>query len=182
MRISVFLAVTLMLAYVSRESLRRPPSHGFYRFFAWEAILGLTLIQAPVWFQNVLAWHQLISWFLLIVSLIPLTLGLHSLRSQGHADLQKRPEPQLLAFERTTELVSSGVYEHIRHPLYSSLLLLTWGVFFKDPSVFGGILALSASAFLMLTAKMDEAECLRAFGERYANYMKHTTMFIPHIL
>jgi protein-S-isoprenylcysteine O-methyltransferase Ste14 len=181
-RTAIFVVLTVILAHVSRESLHRPRSHGFYRFFAWEAMLALTMIQAPVWFQNVLAWHQVISWFLLIVSLIPLTLGLHSLRSRGHTDPQRRPEPQLLAFERTTELVSSGVYERIRHPLYSSLLLLTWGLFSKDPSTSGRILAVTATVFLMLTAKADEAECLRTFGERYTNYMKHTSMFIPRLL
>jgi protein-S-isoprenylcysteine O-methyltransferase Ste14 len=175
-------AATLLLAYISRESLPRPRSHGFYRFFAWEAMLALTLINAPTWFQNAFAWHQLISWMLLIVSLVPLTLGLYALRSGGHADLQRRPEPQLLGFERTTELVSNGVYEHIRHPLYSSLLLLNWGVFFKDPSISGGILAAMATIFLLLTAKMDEAECLQTFGERYASYMQHTRMFIPYVL
>jgi protein-S-isoprenylcysteine O-methyltransferase Ste14 len=178
----IFLAATLILAYMSRESLSRPRSHGFYRFFAWEAILALTLINAPIWLQNPLAWHQLLSWMLLIVSLVPLALGLHSLRSHGDADLRGRPQPQLFAFERTTQLVSTGVYEHIRHPLYCSLLLLTWGVFFKHPSLAGGLLAVAATGFLWFTAKMDEAECLQTFGEKYANYMQHTRMFIPHVL
>jgi protein-S-isoprenylcysteine O-methyltransferase Ste14 len=176
------MAATVVLAYISRESLRRPRSHGFYRFFAWEAILALLLNEAPIWFQNPLAWHQLISWILLIVSLVPLTLGLQALGARGHAEPHKRRETQLLAFERTTQLVSTGVYEQIRHPLYCSLLLLTWGLFFKDPSAFGGILALTATLFLILTAKMDESECLQTFGESYANYMKRTSMFIPHIL
>ena len=43
LRIAIFVGATLLLLYVSRASLRRPRSHGFFRFFAWEAILGLTL-------------------------------------------------------------------------------------------------------------------------------------------
>ena len=35
----VFALTTAVIAYVSRSSLLAPRSHGFYRAFAWEAIL-----------------------------------------------------------------------------------------------------------------------------------------------
>ena len=40
----IFLLATLGIGYISRASLLAPRSHGFYRFFAWEAILALTLL------------------------------------------------------------------------------------------------------------------------------------------
>ena len=44
--------------------------------------------------------------------------------------------------------------------------LLAWGAFFKQPaSLPGMLLVLTASLFLLLTAKRDEAECLQHFGE-----------------
>jgi len=42
-KLIVFTLATLGIIYVSRLSLRHPRSHGFYRFFAWEAILALFL-------------------------------------------------------------------------------------------------------------------------------------------
>jgi protein-S-isoprenylcysteine O-methyltransferase Ste14 len=74
-----------------------------------------------------------------------------------------------------------GAYKYIRHPLYSSLLFLAWGVFFKDPSWLGGILALAATIFLVVTAKVEEAEDIRFFGPAYQIYRKQTKMFIPFL-
>ena len=93
-----------------------------------------------------------------------LSFGIRSLRDQGKPVTQRDAEPQLLAFEKTSTLVTTGIYHYIRHPLYSSLLLLTWGIFFKDPTGPGVLLALAATLFLVATAKADEAECIRFFG------------------
>ena len=86
-----------------------------------------------------------------------------------------------MAFEKTTSLVTTGIYHYIRHPLYSSLLLLTWGVFFKSPAWLAGSLALVASFCLFLTALADENECIQYFGESYREYMRQTKRFIPFI-
>jgi protein-S-isoprenylcysteine O-methyltransferase Ste14 len=85
------------------------------------------------------------------------------------------------AFEKTTTLVTTGVYCYIRHPLYSSLLFLAWGIFFKTPSWLGGLLALTATLCLAATARVEEAENLRFFGDAYRKYMKQTKMFIPFL-
>jgi protein-S-isoprenylcysteine O-methyltransferase Ste14 len=177
----VFSLLALIVLVVSLKSLRHPNSHGFWRFFAWELILVLAAINLETWFVDPFSWHQIISWLLLIISFVPLIFGILSLKSKGKAAARREGEPQLLAFEKTTQLVTSGIYRYIRHPLYSSLLLLTWGVFFKSPAWLGGGLALAASVCLFFTAKADEAECIRFFGESYREYMKISKRFIPGI-
>jgi protein-S-isoprenylcysteine O-methyltransferase Ste14 len=117
----------------------------------------------------------------LIICILPLAFGIYYLRSRGLPDKEKRSEPPLLGFERTTVLVTSGIYRFIRHPLYSSLFFLNWGVFFKRPSLPGVLLAITATFFLILTSKADESECLQIFGMEYQDYMKTTKRFIPLI-
>jgi protein-S-isoprenylcysteine O-methyltransferase Ste14 len=107
--------------------------------------------------------------------------GIYYLRTRGFPDKVNRSDSQLLGFERTTVLVTSGIYHYIRHPLYSSLIFLNWGVFFKQPSLQGVLLAITASLFLSLTAKADESECLMTFGKEYQDYMNITKRFIPLI-
>jgi protein-S-isoprenylcysteine O-methyltransferase Ste14 len=177
----IFSFSTLVLIYISRASLRSPHSHGFYRFFAWEFILALFLINTKFWFQNPFAWHQIIAWTLLFAALFPLAFGVNALNSRGKPTADRESDPSLLAFEKTTQLVTSGVYKYIRHPLYSSLLLLTWGIFFKNLSVAGIIFAILATVFLVFTAKADETECIQFFGSEYQNYTKHTKRFIPFL-
>ena len=176
----IFLIGSAIIVFVSRASLRDPRSHGFYRFFAWEFILGLVVLNLEWWFSEPFAWHQIISWILLILSIIPVALGVQLLRKTGKPD-EARNDAPMLAFEKTTALVTSGLYKYIRHPLYSSLLLLAWGVFFKLPSAPGLVLALAATVSLVATAKAEEAEDIRYFGSAYESYMKQTRMFIPFL-
>lgn len=178
----LFAAGSLLLIAISWKSLRDPQSHGFYRFFAWETILVLFLLNAKFWFYKPFSWNQILAWLLLLLSLIPLGFGIRSLRTNGKPAMTREGDPSLLAFEKTTILVTSGIYRYIRHPLYSSLFLLTWGIFFKFPSLLPGILSVISSLFLLLTAKADEAECIHYFGSSYADYMKHTKMFVPYLL
>ncbi len=175
-----FLLGSGCLIYVSRASLSAPRSHGFYRFFAWEAILGLALLNIDVWFREPFSWHQLVSWPLLVISAILVIAGVRLLRQMGEPDAQRDDVP-MVAFEKTTTLVTTGAYRHIRHPLYSSLLFLAWGIFFKAPSWLGGLLAVAATLSLVATARVEEAENLRFFGEAYREYMQQTKMFIPFL-
>jgi protein-S-isoprenylcysteine O-methyltransferase Ste14 len=176
----VFAVVTAFFVYVSRHMLMRPQVHGFYRFFAWECILVLVLLNAPHWTTDPLALHQIISWLFLVISIFLVIHGVRLLKALGKPD-PNRPEADLLAFEKTTQLVTTGAYQYIRHPLYASLLFLAWGVFFKHPSLPGVLLAAAASLFLIITAKKDEAECLQHFGAAYRAYMQRTRMFIPFV-
>ncbi|MBN1451181.1 MAG: isoprenylcysteine carboxylmethyltransferase family protein [Anaerolineales bacterium] len=176
-----FVIATGLLVYISRASLRQAGSHGFYRFFAWESILVLFLLNVEKWFVDPFSWHQLIAWTLLIASLAPLAFGVQTLRGRGQPTQERPGDPSLLAFEKTTTLVTSGIYAYIRHPLYSSLLLLAWGIFFKAPNLPGGLLALVATTFLIATARADEQECIQFFGSEYQEYMQKTKRFIPFL-
>lgn len=180
-KLIAFIIASSLLIYISRASLRQPGSHGFYRFFAWESILLLFLLNVDQWFIDPFSWHQLIAWTLLFACLVPLAFGVHTLRTSGQPTQERPGDPSLLAFEKTTALVTSGIYAYIRHPLYSSLLLLTWGIFFKAPGVAGAAIALVATTFLVATARADEQECIRFFGQQYQDYMQKTRRFVPFL-
>ncbi len=180
-KLAVFILATLGIAIISRDSLKAPRSHGFYRFFAWEAIVGSTLLNLGDWFRDLFSWHQLISWSLLSLSLFLAVHSFRLLKRVGRPD-SARDETPMIGIEKTTTLVTVGAYRTIRHPLYSSLLLLAWGVFFKSPSWLDGLLAMVATLFLVATARAEERENLRYFGPPYGEYMKRTKMFIPYLL
>ncbi|MFQ6613305.1 MAG: methyltransferase family protein [Fidelibacterota bacterium] len=180
LKIIVFIILSGGLTWVSWPALLRVGSHGFYRFFAWEAIAALALTNLTFWFSNPFRIHQIISWFLLLLSILLAVHGFQLLRKVGKHD-RNRSDPTLKTFEKTAELVTEGAYRYIRHPLYGSLLYLTWGVFFKHPSSVGAVMAVSATLFLTLTAKTEERENLRFFGTAYREYMQNTKLFIPFI-
>ena len=172
LKLIIFIIVSSGIALLSRSSLRNPRSHGFYRFFAFESILALILLNLEHWFRNPFAPLQIISWLLLLASLIMASCGFYLLHTLG------KPEKGI---ENTLVLVKSGIYKYIRHPLYSSLLLLGWGVFFKNPSIIRGILIAITCAALVVGARVEEAENLCRFGTDYTEYKKTTKMFIPFL-
>ncbi len=186
---TLFVLATGVLLYLSRRPLLAPGSHGFYRFFAWEAIVALVVLNLPVWFRHPLAPAQLASWLLLVGSIYPVVAALRLFRAVGHARAPATPvpagareDPANYAFENTSQLVQVGIYRFIRHPMYASLLYLAWGVYLKRPASLAGIaLALAASIFLWLTALADEEECTRVFGSEYTVYMSRTRRFVPYL-
>jgi len=170
MEILIFILLSAGIIWYSLPSLRNPRVHGFYRFFAFEAILGLLLLNLRGWFRDPFSIHQLFSWILLAGSLF---LVIHALTL-----IHRIGQPQG-SFEQTTRLVKMGAYTYIRHPMYASLLYFAWGVFFKSPSLLDGLTAMVVSAFLYATGRVEEGENLEKFGAEYSDYMKGTRMFIP---
>ncbi|MFC1971310.1 methyltransferase family protein [Chloroflexota bacterium] len=172
-RLTVFIILSIGLAIWSWKSLWNRQVHGFYRFFTFKSIIALILVNAKSWFTDPFSVTQIVSWILLLGSIIMAILGFYLLHTIG------KPTQGI---EDTTKLVKTGVYKFIRHPLYSSLILLTWGAFLKDMSLITSILVILASIFSAATAVVEEKENLQRFGDEYASYMKGTKMFIPFIL
>ena len=178
LEILAFLIGSAVILWLSRKAIRQPGGHGFYRFFVWEGILGLIVLNHKVWGEDPYSPHQFTSWLLMLLSMLLVQQGLSRLLKDGRAS-EQRDDQSLYTFEKTTTLVTSGIYRYIRHPMYASLLALAWGAYFQNPSWLGTGIAVLCSYFLVLTARADEAECLRYFGPAYADYMRRTRRFIP---
>jgi len=176
----VFILLSVPVVYFSRRTLLKFTSHGFYRFISWECIAWLTATSVWVWFDKPFSPPQLISWSCLIYSILVLILGVIQLRKMGKSS-KERTDDTLYTFEKTTELVDTGIYKYIRHPLYSSLIFLTFGILFKNVNAINLILAFISTICLFFTARFDEKECVTYFGDKYKEYMTRSKMFVPSI-
>jgi protein-S-isoprenylcysteine O-methyltransferase Ste14 len=176
----LFLVLSIPLLILSWRTIFDYKSHGFYRFFSWECIVLLLANNYSYWFTNPFSARQVCSWILLLLSIYPVVAGAVLLKKAGRQEKINSRET-LFKFERTTSLVETGIYSYIRHPLYSSLLLLTWGILLKNPVADMIAIAVLSSVFLYLTAVFDEKECIAFFGNKYIEYMKRSKMFIPRI-
>jgi len=174
MNIPALIIGTIIIVLFSWSfSIKHKRFHGIPRFFAFESIYLLVLLNIRGWFHDPFSLNQIFSWILLILSAYFGLAGYFLLKRKGNS---------VENFENTTLLVKSGVYGLIRHPLYFSLFLLGTGVMMKDitlPTVILGTINLTAVWFTALT---EEKEMIEKFGEPYKEYMKETKMFIPFIL
>jgi protein-S-isoprenylcysteine O-methyltransferase Ste14 len=179
-RYLLFAILSVVIIAVSWRTLFALKSHGFYRFISWECIAWLFAANYRYWFVDPLGIEQIVSWAFLIVSGYVVVVGVVQLKKAGKPQ-KTRNEKTLYEFEQTTELVDTGIYKYIRHPLYSSLIFLTWGIFLKNPSLGLLVIALLSTISLYSTALFDEKECITFFGDNYKNYMKRSTRFVPFL-
>jgi protein-S-isoprenylcysteine O-methyltransferase Ste14 len=77
------------------------------------------------------------------------------------------------------ELVTSGVYRYIRHPQYTGLLLLSFGMLVEWATLPLLILFPVMIYMYVRLARREERDMLDEFGEEYKRYMEKTKMFIP---
>lgn len=76
-------------------------------------------------------------------------------------------------------LVTSGVYAHVRHPLYTGSLLVLWLL----PRMSGNSLALifAITLYFMIGSWFEERKLEKAFGQAYRDYQARTPAFIPRL-
>lgn len=173
-RVILLVAGTLFIVWFSWwASIKNKRYHGYYRFFSFESLLLLLILNAKSWFVHPFSWHQVLSWIFLIFSLVLAIYGFKWLVTAG------KPQGK---FENTSRVITTGAYRFIRHPLYTSLLLLGTGIWLKSPFSLASLaLFLVNTLSLYLTARADEKEMIQKFGADYEFYMKNSKMFIPFI-
>ncbi len=154
-------------------SLKHKRYHGIPRFFAFESIFILAMLNLKAWFHDPFSFFQIISWIMLILSAYIGIAGFLILRRKGRSGRD---------FEATTVLIKSDIYKYIRHPLYLSLILLGTGIMLKDMDTARLIPGTVNIIALYITCRIEEKEMIERFGDDYAVYMKETKMFIPYVL
>lgn len=178
-KILILLIASVALALLTRRSLVSIHKHGLFRLIAWISFIALALVNIDYWFDDPFCGRQIVSWLLLSLSTFIVIYGAISLH-RGHSDT-KRYDPTLIGIEKTTQLVKTGAYHYIRHPMYSSFLFGAWGIFFKQFSAISAFLAILTTIFAYVTARKEEFENKIYFGDEYCDYIKQTKMFIPLI-
>ena len=79
------------------------------------------------------------------------------------------------------ELVVSGIYAHVRHPIYGGLILTAFGWGFVSASPLALLLSLVLTGFFALKSRREEAWLSERY-EGYPAYMEQTKRFVPFLL
>ena len=76
-------------------------------------------------------------------------------------------------------LVTAGPYRWVRHPLYSSYILLTAGLFLLSDNWWVGLAMLAYFLSVAARTTREEAMMLECLGVEYAAYQRRTGRFLP---
>jgi protein-S-isoprenylcysteine O-methyltransferase Ste14 len=80
------------------------------------------------------------------------------------------------------KLVTSGIYEKVRHPMYTAFWVWAIGAAFLLPNWVAGFSGLIGFGTLFFLRVGQEEDMMRAeFGQEYDDYIKRTSKVFPHI-
>jgi protein-S-isoprenylcysteine O-methyltransferase Ste14 len=79
------------------------------------------------------------------------------------------------------ELITSGPYAYLRHPIYAGIILAMLGTTI-GASVFWAIPFLLFSVYFVYAARREENIMITQFPEQYPAYMRRTRMLLPFVL
>jgi protein-S-isoprenylcysteine O-methyltransferase Ste14 len=108
------------------------------------------------------------------LAILGLIVGLLQTGAWSFFGLQQLYQPQDVT---TQKLVIQGMYRWVRHPLYTTGLILIW----LTPVMTVNLLTLifSLTLYLVIGAHIEERKLVLEFGETYREYQDRTPMLIP---
>lgn len=79
------------------------------------------------------------------------------------------------------ELVTTGIYAHVRHPQYSGLFLIMIGMLIQWPTIITALMFPVLVYVYSRLSKREEREMTEIFGNEYKHYADNIPMFIPKL-
>ena len=136
-------------------------------------VWGIDLLSFFLFEYSTVVFHAL-SFSLLLVGTI-LFIGFSTfLVSKSHkAALEQVHDPP--------ELVDSGVYGWVRHPLYLGILLFCLAFLFVGVSLVSVAIWIAFFIFYDRMATYEERSLIEILGERYVDYQKRVSKWFPGI-
>ena len=72
------------------------------------------------------------------------------------------------------QLVTNGIFKYIRHPHYTSLIIVGFGLAFFFYSIAALLIAIIAIPIMILSIFDEEKLLIKQYGNKYKEFMKTT--------
>jgi len=109
-------------------------------------------------------WLVYVGWTTLVIGIIFIFLPIFMLRKKGRVSANK-------SFIHTKNIVNSGIYSVVRHPLYLGWLLMYVAVILFSQRWLVIIFAASGILFICLICRDEDKELIAKFGSDYEDYI-----------
>ena len=120
-------------------------------FFQWEFIPQKQIIQVSLF-------SYLLGFLIIIIAFIILSLAIKDLGR----NLSPFPRPI-----NNSNLVTEGIYRFIRHPMYYSLIFISFGVFITKLSIYYLFLSISLALIIKFKIALEE----QYLNNKFKNYL-----------
>jgi len=160
-------------------------SRKFYRLFFVLTALLTTLVWLSLVFRlpDLLIYEIPAPWIYLtlalqMLSVIGLLAALSRLNRGDFLGISAlRSLKSIFAPASTPELITTGLYRWVRHPIYTCTIIFIW----LSPLMSWNLLAfdIGVTAYFIIGARLEEKKLHRLFDKTYKEYQKNTPMFLP---
>lgn len=89
---------------------------------------------------------------------------------------------QTVQTETPPRLVTEGLNQYVRHPLYFATILILAGYLLLSFTVNTAIFVAVSLIYLFIGTKLEERKLEKIYGEAYIAYKRKVKMFIPFIV
>jgi len=134
--------------------------------------LQFTIIGLMILFSNGLINSSLT----LSIFILGGVIGLVALNCNKIGNFNIQPE-----LKKDCQLITSGIYSYIRHPMYTSVIVMMLGILLTNFSFLEGGLFIGLIITLFLKASREEKLWINHHLE-YQSYKDKTKFFIPFVL
>jgi len=83
--------------------------------------------------------------------------------------------------DKDIEIVTKGVFNIVRHPMYFGSILLFFSFVILSNSVLALLVWILICVFYYFISRYEEKLLINKFGDKYKEYQKNVPMFIPFI-
>ncbi len=176
---------SLLAAHSVKSAAERGFGTGVKRWYrlAYNLVAGVTLL--PVLALVALLpdrslWAIPMPWVLLTLAVqaaagLGMLFGLRQTGTGEFLGLEQVRQPAAPA--APPALNTGGLYRYMRHPIYTASMLILWLL----PVMTLNLLALNIgiTLYFIVGSIFEERKLLKEFGPAYADYRRHTPMFVP---
>ena len=110
---------------------------------------------------------------------VAIALGSNALFIWVHCTLDRQWSLSL-RIKTEHQLITSGPYQYVRHPMYTALGIYTLGMILISADLLLLIFFMLSLGYNIHRVDREELMLIEEFGDAYRNYMKHTSRFLPH--
>jgi protein-S-isoprenylcysteine O-methyltransferase Ste14 len=145
-----------------------------YNFIAIAGLIPLLYLSVflPDPYLLSLIWLSPIGYVLITAGLVLLYLAFKAFDGAEFLGIKQEKKP---------ELVLSGMYKYVRHPLYFATIILILGLFLLVPTQKMLLVLLISYSYILIGSRLEERKLVAIFGKEYQAYQKKVKGLIPYL-
>lgn len=182
--LSLYYALHSLLALESIKAIitRRVPKR-WYRL-VYNGVALITLLPVYVGYKQIVPTElfqlpALVHYAGWGVSLLGLLVLLLSVRQYPASEFLGFAQLETKAGAVAVDLNTRGLNALVRHPLYTGIYLIVWGLFLWRATDAAAVMAGITSLYLWIGSRLEEQKLVGMYGEAYRRYRERVPAFFP---